>query len=163
AFAPVRVLRAGYAAAEPLGIDALAAVGAELYGDAGTAGAEALVAAPAGRTPQPVERSGSGTVLHLPLPLAERGAVHLARRGDEAVRLLEVLRQGAGAQGGAECRVCPICQTLSALRQVRPEVVDHLAAAAGELAAAVREFTVPGGAATGAPAGGARAASPGPD
>jgi hypothetical protein len=61
---------------------------------------------------------------------------------EEALRLLEELRAG---HAGPECRVCPICQAIAVLRQVRPEVVEHLSAAAVELSAALREALVPGG------------------
>ncbi len=44
-----------------------------------------------------------------------------------------------GGHQGPECRVCPICQLIAVVRQLRPEAVDHLAVAVVELAAAVRE------------------------
>ena len=40
------------------------------------------------------------------------------------------------ATGAAECTVCPVCRTISAVRQVSPEVTAHLSAAAGSLAQA---------------------------
>lgn len=51
------------------------------------------------------------------------------------------------ATGSAECEYCPICRTVHAVRQLSPEVKDHLAAAAaslvqaaaGMLATAVRD------------------------
>jgi len=61
----------------------------------------------------------------------------------EALSVLEALRQTAGEHPGPECQACPFCQTLAALRQVRPEAVEHLAAAGAELAAALRELTSP--------------------
>jgi hypothetical protein len=36
--------------------------------------------------------------------------------------------------------VCPICQGFEGLRHARPELAEHLAAAAAALAAAVREM-----------------------
>jgi hypothetical protein len=79
--------------------------------------------------------------------------------GEEAVRLVEALSQWIGshrigsqwlgahaardgelplATGSAECRVCPVCQLLSVVRQTRPEVFGHLADASSSFAAAVR-------------------------
>ena len=40
------------------------------------------------------------------------------------------------ATGAAECTVCPLCRTVSAVRQVSPEVTAHLSAAATSLAQA---------------------------
>lgn len=65
---------------------------------------------------------------------------------EEAAKLAEALQAWLGAassslplaQDGAECRLCPLCQAIRAVRGLRPEVVDHLAAATTELAAAVR-------------------------
>ena len=47
---------------------------------------------------------------------------------------------GAGAGGAAapECRLCPICRLLAALRGVRPETFEHLLDAAASLVAALR-------------------------
>lgn len=42
------------------------------------------------------------------------------------------------ATGSAECTVCPVCQGISALRQVRPETVEHLLDAAASFVAALR-------------------------
>jgi hypothetical protein len=42
--------------------------------------------------------------------------------------------------GSAICPVCPICQGFEGLRHARPELAEHLAAAAAALAAAVREM-----------------------
>lgn len=52
------------------------------------------------------------------------------------------------ATGGAECRYCPLCQVISAVRQTSPEVRHHLASAAGSLAQALAGLLatdVPGG------------------
>ena len=38
------------------------------------------------------------------------------------------------ATGAAECTVCPLCRTVSAVRQASPEVTAHLSAAATSLA-----------------------------
>jgi hypothetical protein len=42
------------------------------------------------------------------------------------------------AAQAAECRACPICAGLAALRQSRPEAVEHLAKAGAELLLAAR-------------------------
>lgn len=78
---------------------------------------------------------------------------------EEALRLIETLGLIAGAHEGgetgsetkdevsgeakasAECCRCPVCRLLAGVRQLRPEVLAHLVAAARELLAAVREFT----------------------
>jgi arsenite-transporting ATPase len=83
AFAPVPVLRAPYAAAEPVGSDALAALGAHLYGRPGEDGARRLLAPPDSAGSLRVERDGGEFVLVLPLPLADRSDVELARLGDD--------------------------------------------------------------------------------
>lgn len=40
------------------------------------------------------------------------------------------------ATGSAECRVCPVCRTVAAVREVSPEVRAHLVSAASSLVAA---------------------------
>jgi Family of unknown function (DUF5304) len=70
---------------------------------------------------------------------------------DEASRLFEAVQEwahragAAGASAGehlatgsADCQLCPVCQLIGALRGTRPEVVAHLADAAGSILAAVR-------------------------
>lgn len=42
------------------------------------------------------------------------------------------------ATGSPECRTCPVCQAIGALRHVRPEAVEHLLDAAASLVAALR-------------------------
>lgn len=45
----------------------------------------------------------------------------------------------AGSAGQApECQVCPLCAGLAALRQARPEAVEHLVKAGAELLLAAR-------------------------
>jgi len=74
------VLQAPYRPAEPVGLAALCAVGADLYGDddpaADAAPAPALV---------DVQPEGEGFVLSLALPLAHREDLGLTRTGDELV------------------------------------------------------------------------------
>lgn len=65
---------------------------------------------------------------------------------EEAARLLAAVQDWARtrfdaehlATGGAECQVCPVCQAIAALRQVRPETVEHLLDAAASFVAAVK-------------------------
>jgi hypothetical protein len=40
------------------------------------------------------------------------------------------------ATGAAECTVCPLCRTVHAVRQLNPEVTNHLASAVSSLAQA---------------------------
>jgi hypothetical protein len=47
--------------------------------------------------------------------------------------------QSAGAS--AECLVCPLCMGMSALRQARPEAMEHLLKAGAELLEALRSLT----------------------
>ena len=74
---------------------------------------------------------------------------------EEAARLFEAVQEwarkastatgGLGehiATGSAECRLCPVCQLISVLRETRPEVAVHLAEAAGSLLAALRATVV---------------------
>jgi arsenite/tail-anchored protein-transporting ATPase len=82
-FAPVPVLRAGYAPDEPLGPDALADLAASVYGQAGADAARALLAVPEPRVRLRVERDGEEFVLVLPVPAAERDLMALARVGDD--------------------------------------------------------------------------------
>ncbi|MFZ0159679.1 MAG: hypothetical protein WAL50_11670 [Kineosporiaceae bacterium] len=68
---------------------------------------------------------------------------------EEAARLVQSLRESfeatqlAAEHSGPTCRACPVCQLLGVLRQVRPEVVEHLSTAMSELALAVRELLGP--------------------
>jgi hypothetical protein len=57
-----------------------------------------------------------------------------------------------GAVGPApECTVCPLCAALAALREARPEAVEHLAKAGAELLLAARAL-LDGDASEGGPA-----------
>lgn len=44
----------------------------------------------------------------------------------------------SGIGGGAECVLCPICVLLQAVTSLRPEVTEHLLAAARELTLALQ-------------------------
>jgi hypothetical protein len=66
---------------------------------------------------------------------------------EEAARLVEALRRWVDDRGvsvpgngdeASDCRLCPICQAIAALRKSQPEVVEHLGQAADSLLAAVR-------------------------
>ena len=85
----------------------------------------------------------------------------LGTLGEEARRLTEALADwldaGGAAKasslvgGSAECRVCPFCLSVRALRGTSPEVFDYLADAAASLSAALRELAGEGGASRGSP------------
>ena len=82
---------------------------------------------------------------------------------EEAARLLSAVQDWARhrfdgehlATGGAECQVCPLCQGIALLRQVKPETAEHLLDAAASLVAAMRAAV-----ATPAPAGGSSRVTP---
>jgi hypothetical protein len=71
----------------------------------------------------------------------------LGSAAHEAARLLDTLKEwldgkGMGevplATGSAECKLCPFCLALSALRDHNPEVVEQLGKAGEALLAALR-------------------------
>ncbi len=71
----------------------------------------------------------------------------LGSAAQEAGRLMDALREWLDARGvpetpiatdSAECRACPICLGLSAIREHHPEVVEQLGRAAEAMLAAVR-------------------------
>jgi hypothetical protein len=55
--------------------------------------------------------------------------------------LTEQESQAAGA--APECLVCPLCMGVAALRQARPEVMEHLVKAGAELLEAFRALMEP--------------------
>ncbi len=65
---------------------------------------------------------------------------------EEAAKLLAAAQEWARARfdsehlatGASECQVCPMCQGIAALRQVRPETVEHLLDAVASVVAALR-------------------------
>jgi hypothetical protein len=58
----------------------------------------------------------------------------------------------AAAAGQApECQVCPICSAIAALREARPEAVEHLVKAGAELLLAARALLDGGGEPAGRP------------
>ncbi len=78
-FAGLPVWRSVYRPSEPVGVDALRELAADVYGD------DDPLAAPVGDGPFQITRSTSGAVLRLALPLVTRTDVDLARNGDELV------------------------------------------------------------------------------
>ncbi|MGZ4464227.1 MAG: ArsA family ATPase [Nocardioides sp.] len=78
-FAGLPVWRSVYRPGEPVGVDTLAALAADVYGD------HDPLADPVGEGPFRVTRTGSTAVLHLALPNVTRAEVDLARNGDELV------------------------------------------------------------------------------
>jgi hypothetical protein len=103
-------------------------------------------------------------------PQPEPGSV-----AEETARLFEALQEAATtwSHGGrpaspaahghgqtpAACRVCPLCQLVGVVQNLRPETVQHLADAAASLAAAVSDLA----AGVAARSGGASAAPRAPD
>lgn len=87
--------------------------------------------------------------------MSRRGEEEVGSAAEEAARLFSALenwaRSRAGhlvdeehlATGSPECRYCPVCQAVGALRHVRPEAVEHLLDAAASLVAALRSAAVP--------------------
>ena len=75
----------------------------------------------------------------------------LGSAAQEAGRLLDSLREWLDtrsvgempiATGSAECKVCPLCLLLSALRERNPDVVENLAKAGEALMSAVRSLVL---------------------
>jgi arsenite-transporting ATPase len=78
-FAPLPVWRSPYRAGEPVGIEELAAFGAQAYGDSDP------LALPPAHDLLSVTRTDAGYDLALDLPLADKRDLDLVRRGDELV------------------------------------------------------------------------------
>jgi hypothetical protein len=65
---------------------------------------------------------------------------------EEATKLFAAVQEWARTRfdhehlstGAVECQVCPVCQGIAALRQVRPETVEHLLDAAASVVAALK-------------------------
>lgn len=81
-FAGLPVWRSTYRDREPVGVEALRTLAADVYASRPDV---APFAAPTGEGPFRVDRTERGAVLHLALPLAQRDDVDLARHGDELV------------------------------------------------------------------------------
>jgi arsenite/tail-anchored protein-transporting ATPase len=78
-FAGLPVWRSVYRPAEPVGVDALAELAADVYGK------DDPLAAPRGEGPFRIIRNHGGAQLSLSLPFVSRAEVDLARNGDELV------------------------------------------------------------------------------
>jgi hypothetical protein len=95
------------------------------------------------------------------------GAEQGRRVLDEALKLLDALQaQPASAESppdgahlSGECRVCPVCRGLAALREMNPDAVARGGRALGDLVGAMGEFLgdLAGGESAGDPTG-----APGP-
>ena len=87
-FAGLPVFHAGLQVAEPVGVAALAALAADVYG-----GADPLPT-PSDSSPGLQVGGGNGAwTLTVPLPLADRGQVHLTRSGDDLVITVGIQRR----------------------------------------------------------------------
>ena len=123
-FAGLPVWRSVYRAAEPVGVEALAALAREVYD-----GADPL-AVPASEGPFAITRTAGGAVLRLALPLVERGDVDLARNGEELVVTVGSYRRLLTLPSGlARMRVAGARVADGALRvrfaESEPETVPH--------------------------------------
>ena len=87
-------------------------------------------------------------------------AEQVGTAAEEAARLLSAVQDWARsrfdsehlATGGAECQVCPVCQGIALLRQVKPETAEHLLDAAASFVAALKSaVAAPAAASGGAP------------
>jgi hypothetical protein len=57
---------------------------------------------------------------------------------ERAGRYSDLFGTGADHEHPSNCAYCPICTTVGVLRNAKPEVIEHLAAAAREMLAAAR-------------------------
>jgi hypothetical protein len=73
-----------------------------------------------------------------PVGSAAEEAARLFAAAEEWVRTRTGGHLDGLATGAPECAVCPLCQGISAVRQVRPETVEHLLDAAASFVAALR-------------------------
>jgi hypothetical protein len=73
-----------------------------------------------------------------PVGSAAEEAARLFAAAEEWMRTRSGAHLDGLATGAPECTVCPVCQGISALRQVRPETVEHLLDAAASFVAALR-------------------------
>ena len=78
-FAGLPVWRSVYRSGEPVGVEALAELAADVYGD------DDPMAEPQGEGPFRITRNHAGAQLSLSLPFVSRAEVDLARNGDELV------------------------------------------------------------------------------
>ncbi len=78
-FGGLPIWRSSYRSSEPVGVDALARLAAEVYGE------HDPLAVPSGDGPMTITRTTSGAVLRIALPFVDRSDIDLARHGDELV------------------------------------------------------------------------------
>ena len=66
---------------------------------------------------------------------------------EEAAKLLTAAQEWARSRFDgdhpSDCQLCPICQAIGALRQVKPETLEHLVSVAASFAAALRATVAP--------------------
>jgi hypothetical protein len=73
---------------------------------------------------------------------AASGRVQLGLRVlDEAFKLMDSLQAQHSPHGSGECRMCPVCRGLAALREANPEAVSRMGRALADLATAIGDFT----------------------
>jgi hypothetical protein len=83
--------------------------------------------------------AGAGQHQHEPLGVADEAARLFAAFGERARSSgLGAHVAGHAATGAPDCTVCPMCQIIGALREARPEVVEHLSNALGSIVAAAK-------------------------
>lgn len=80
-----------------------------------------------------------------PSPEDAPGEEKVGSAAEEAAKLAAALQDFARrttgkhiATGSPECRLCPVCQLISFVREANPAVVEHLVNATESLAAALR-------------------------
>ena len=73
-----------------------------------------------------------------PVGSAAEEAARLFAAAEEWVRTRTGGHLDNLATGAPECTVCPFCQGIAAVRQVRPETVEHLLDSAASFVAALR-------------------------
>ncbi len=127
-FAGLPVWRSEYRATEPVGVDDLAALAADLYGD------DDPLARPTGDGPFRVTRTTEGAVLHLALPFVTRTEVGLARHHDELVVTVGSYRRLLTLPAGlARLKVAGARVEDAELRvRFRDAAAQHAAAGAGQ-------------------------------
>ena len=62
----------------------------------------------------------------------------MSEEQQRAARYSDLFEESHGH--GSDCAYCPICATINVVRKTKPEVLDHLAAAAKELIIAAGIF-----------------------
>lgn len=98
---------------------------------------EAWLRNSAGRAATPTPAAGGS-------PTAGEGASGpwAAADGPRVVR--ELFATAGAHRSDSPCQICPFCQLISAVRGVRPDIVEHLVDAAGSVLLAFRALTEAG-------------------